>query len=164
MAEITLKGNPVHTSGDLPAVGSTAKDFSLVKQDLSEATLESFAGKKKILNIYPSLDTPVCAVTIKQFHAEVSARDDVVVLHISKDLPFAAKRFATAEGLENAETLSAYRSAFGEDYGVRVVDGPLAGLCSRAVIVLDENNKVLYTEQVPEITEEPDYTAALEVL
>jgi thiol peroxidase len=161
MAEITLRGNPVHTSGELPAVGSTVEDFSLVRQDLTEATLESYAGKKKILNIYPSLDTPVCGITIKRFHAEVTGRDDVVILHISKDLPFAAKRFTMAEGIENAETLSAFRSDFDQVYGLRMVDGPLAGLCSRSVIVLDENNKVLYTEQVPEITHEPDYEQAL---
>ena len=161
MARITLKGNPINTSGHLPAVGSPAKDFNLVKQDLSTATLASFAGKKKILNIFASLDTSVCATSIKKFHEHAAKKPDVVVLNISADLPFAAKRFCGAEGVENAVTLSAFRSTFAEDYGLKIVDGPLAGLCSRAVVVLDEKNHVLYTEQVPEIGQEPDYQKAL---
>lgn len=161
MARITLKGNPINTSGNLPAVGSQAKDFSLVKQDLSEASLGSFAGKKKILNIYVSLDTGICAASIKKFHQEAAKKPNVVVLNISADLPFASKRFCGAEGIENAVTLSTFRSKFADDYGLRMIEGPLAGLCARSVIVLDENNKVLYTEQVPEIGQEPNYDKAL---
>ncbi len=161
MARITLKGNPINTSGTLPAVGSQAKDFSLVKQDLSTATLASFAGKKKILNIYVSVDTGVCATSLKKFHERAAKKAGTVVLNISGDLPFAAKRFCGAEGIENAVTLSAFRSSFADDYGLRIVDGPLTGLCSRSVIVLDENNRVLHTEQVPEIGQEPDYDKAL---
>lgn len=161
MARITLKGNPINTSGELPAVGSQAKDFKLVKQDLSEASLASFAGKKKILNIYVSLDTGICATSIKTFHQEAAKKPNLAVLNISADLPFASKRFCGSEGIENAVTLSTFRSKFADDYGLRIADGPLAGLCSRAVVVLDENNKVLYTEQVPEIGQEPDYAKAL---
>ena len=164
MARITLKGNPIQTSGTLPSVGSKAKDFKLAKQDLSEATLESFAGKKKILNIFPSLDTAVCAKSVKQFYERAGTRKDLVVLNISADLPFAAKRFCSVEGIENVVTLSTLRSSFPDDYGLRIIDGPLAGLCSRCVIVLDENNKVLATEQVPEIAQEPDYGKALAAL
>ena len=161
MARITLKGNPINTSGTLPAVGSQAKDFSLVKQDLSAATLASFAGKKKILNIFVSLDTSICANSIKKFHEAAAKKTNLVVLNISGDLPFAAKRFCGAEGIENAVTLSAFRSSFADDYGLRLLDGPLQGLCARSVIVLDENNRVLHTEQVPEIGQEPDYAKAL---
>ncbi len=161
MARITLKGNPINTSGNLPAVGSQAKNFSLVRQDLSTATLATFAGKKKLLNVYPSIDTPVCATSVKKFHEEAAKKANVVVLNISADLPFAAKRFCGIEGIENAATLSTFRSGFARDYGLDIVDGPLAGLCSRAVLVLDENNRVLYTEQVPEIAQEPDYDKAL---
>ena len=164
MARITLKGNPIQTSGTLPSVGSKAKDFKLAKQDLSEATLESFAGKKKILNIFPSLDTAICAKSVKQFYERAGTRKDLVVLNISADLPFAAKRFCSVEGIENVVTLSTLRSSFPDDYGLRILDGPLAGLCSRCVIVLDENNKVLATEQVPEIAQEPDYAKALAAL
>jgi thioredoxin-dependent peroxiredoxin len=165
MAKIKLKGNPVTTSGDLPAVGSTAKDFSLVALDLSEKGLSSFPGKKKVLNVYPSLDTPTCATSVKSFHAKIAGRDDVVVLNISADLPFAGKRFCAAEGIENAHVLSTFRNAsFMKDYGLQIVDSPLAGLCSRAVIVVDENGKILHTEQVGEIADEPNYDAALKVL
>ncbi len=164
MAEITLKGNPVHTSGDLPAKGDKITDFKLVDVDLAEKSLADFSGKKKILNIYPSLDTPVCATSVKNFHAKAADRDDAVVLNISADLPFASKRFCGAEGVENAEVLSTFRSGFGEDYGVLIIDGPLAGLMSRAVIVVDENDKVVHTQQVGEITDEPDYDAALAAL
>jgi len=161
MARITLKGNPINTSGNLPAVGSQAKDFNLVRQDLSTATLATFAGKKKILNVYPSIDTPVCAASVKKFHEQAAKMATLVVLNISADLPFAAKRFCGSEGIENATTLSTFRSSFAKDYGLDIVDGPLAGLCSRSVLVLDENNRVLYTEQVPEIAQEPDYAKAL---
>lgn len=161
MARITLKGNPINTSGNLPAVGSQAKDFQLVQQDLSTATLASFAGKKKILNVFPSLDTAVCATSVKKFHEHAAKKSNLVVLNISADLPFAAKRFCGAEGVENAVTLSAFRSSFADDYGLKIVEGPLSGLCSRAVIVLDEKDHVIHTEQVPEIAQEPDYLRAL---
>lgn len=164
MAEITLKGNPVHTNGSLPSTGDTITDFRLVGLDLSEKTLKDYAGKKKILNIYPSLDTPTCALSVENFHAKASARDGLVVLNISADLPFAGKRFCGAQGIENAEVLSTFRSGFGEDYGVMITDGPLEGLLSRAVIVVDEDNVVKHTEQVAEIADEPDYDAALAAL
>lgn len=164
MATITLKGNPVHTNGELPAVGDTITDFRLVDTGLAEKTLKDFAGKKKILNIYPSLDTPTCALSVKSFHQKAAQRGDLVVLNISADLPFASKRFCAAEGIENAAVLSTFRSGFGEDYGVLITDGPLEGLMSRAVIVVDENNKVLHTEQVGEIADEPNYDAALKAL
>ena len=161
MARISLKGNPINTSGELPSIGSPVKDFELVKQDLSTATLASFSGKKKILNVFPSIDTAVCAASVKKFFARAKDKPNLVVLNISADLPFAAKRFCGAEGVETAITLSTFRSRFADDYGLKIVDGPLSGLCSRAVIVLDENNRVLQTEQVPEITQEPDYDRAL---
>ena len=165
MAQITLKGNPVNTSGELPAVGTTAKGFTLVASDLSEKSLSDYAGKKKVLNVYPSLDTPTCATSVKSFHAKLADRDDVVVLNISADLPFAGKRFCAAEGIENAEVLSTFRDdSFMENYGLKIVDGPLAGLASRAVIVLDGDDKVLYTEQVGEIADEPDYDKAAAAL
>ncbi|MHC5011482.1 MAG: thiol peroxidase [Planctomycetota bacterium] len=164
MATITLKGNPFQTSGTLPAVGSTAPDFDLVRQDLSAANLATFAGLKKVLNVFPSVDTPVCAVSLKTFNEKAASVAGVVVLNVSADLPFAFKRFCGAEGIEGAETLSTFRSAFAKDYGLEIVDGPLAGLCSRAVLVLDEDDKVVYTEQVPEIGQEPNYDAALGAL
>lgn len=163
MATITLKGNEIHTNGDLPAVGSTAPDFKLVDADLNDCTLASYAGKKKLLNIVPSLDTPVCAVSTKQFNS--TARDDSVMLVIAADLPFAMSRFCGAEGVDKVIPLSMMRSKnFAKDYGVLITDGPLAGITARAVVVLDENNKVLYTELVPEIAQEPDYTKALAAL
>lgn len=159
MATITLRGNPVETSGELPAVGSTAPDFSLLKQDLTRVSLKDFPGKK-VLNIFPSIDTPVCATSVRKFN-QLVADKGVTVLAISEDLPFALKRFCGAEGIEKVVPLSAFRSSFGKDYGVELKTGPLAGLCSRAVVVLDENNKVVYAEQVPEIGQEPNYDAAL---
>jgi thiol peroxidase len=164
MATITLRGNPIHTSGDLPAVGTKAPAFELVRQDLSTASLATWAGKKKILNVFPSLDTGICAASVKAFSARSDSLGDAVVLDISADLPFAAKRFCNAEGVEGAITLSAFRSTFARDYGLQIADGPMKGLCSRAVIVLDEDDTVLYTEQVPEIGQEPDYDAALAAL
>ena len=163
MAKITFKGNDVQTAGTLPAVGDAVKDFKLVRQDLSEASLETFAGKKKVLNIFPSIDTGICAMSVKAFQSKLNS-DDTVVLHVSLDLPFAQKRFCGAEGVENAETLSGFRSSFGEDFGVAMTDGPMAGLYSRAVVVVDADNKVLHAEQVPEIVQEPDYDAALKAL
>ncbi len=164
MAVIKLKGNPIHTSGTLPGVGSQAPNFSLVRQDLSEVTLSTFDGKRKVLNIFPSLDTSVCANTVHHFHEKIPNTDQVIVLNISKDLPFAHERFCGTKGLLHVETLSAFRSTFATDYGLEIIDGPLASLCSRVVIVLDENNNILYTEQVPEITEEPNYDEVLKVL
>ena len=161
MATITLKGNPIHTIGNLPKVGSTAPNFKLTKTDLTEATLADFSGKKKILNIFPSVDTGVCATSVKTFYAKTRTLPNIVVLNISADLPFAQKRFCGTEGIENAVSLSTFRSTFGKDWGVTITDGPLVGLCSRAVVVLDENNKVLYAEQVPEIAQEPNYEATL---
>jgi thiol peroxidase len=162
MSTITHKGAPVHTSGSLPAVGSKAPDFKLTRGDLTEASLADFAGKKKILNIVPSLDTGVCAASAKRFEKEAGALGDTVILTISRDLPFAQKRFCTAEGVTHVVPLSELRDrAFGKAYGVELVDGKLAGLLSRAVVVLDAHDKVLYTEQVPEIGQEPNYEAAL---
>lgn len=164
MATITLKGNAIHTSGSLPTVGSPSPDFALVKVDLSTATLASYAGKKKILNVFPSIDTPVCAASVRAFNAKAAALQGTVVLNIAADLPFALKRFCGAEGIQAAEALSSFRSTFAEDFGLKIVDGPLAGLSSRAVLILDESNTVIYAEQVPEIAQEPNYEAALAVL
>ena len=164
MAQIAFKGSPVHTTGELPAVGSAAPAFDLVAQDLTAAGLETFAGTKKVLNVFPSLDTGVCATSVRTFNQKAAGRDGVVVLNISADLPFAAKRFCVAEGIEGAHTLSTYRSTFAKDYGLELVDGPLAGLCSRVVLVLDEADEVVYAEQVPDIVQEPNYDAALAAL
>lgn len=165
MATVTLEGNPINTNGELPAVGSQAPDFRLVTTDLADVTLGDYAGKKKLLNIVPSLDTPVCATSTKKFNDQAKARDDMVVLVISADLPFASGRFCTAEGLENVVTLSMMRSRnFAKDYGVLIDDGPLAGITARAVVVLDDNDKVVYTQLVPEIVQEPDYEPALAAL
>lgn len=164
MTQINFKGNPVHTAGTLPSKGQKVPDFKLVKNDLTEATLTTYQGKKKVLNIFPSIDTGVCATSVRTFNKEAVDLPGTVVLNISADLPFAQKRFCGAEGIQNTETLSTFRSSFSNDYGVTLLDSPLAGLCSRAVIVLDENNTVIYSEQVSEITQEPNYTAALKSL
>lgn len=164
MAKITLKGNPVNTSGQLPNVGTVAPQFKLVRGDLSEVALENYAGKRKVLNIFPSVDTGTCATSVRTFNKQASDLRNTVVLNISADLPFAQSRFCGAEGIKSVETLSSFRSSFAKDYGLLIQDGPLAGLCSRAVIVLDENNKVLYNEQVSEIVNEPNYAAALQSL
>jgi thiol peroxidase len=164
MSTITLKGNEVHTIGTLPSVGTTIKDFALVDSGLNVKTLETFEGKKKVFNIFPSIDTPTCAASSRKFNEEASKLDNTVVINISKDLPFALGRFCAAEGLNNVETLSDFRSSFGDDYEVTITDSPLKGLLSRAVIVADENNKVVYTEQVSEIADEPNYNAALTAL
>lgn len=164
MAKITLKGNAINTAGNLPSIGAAAPGFKLVKTDLAEVTLASYAGKKKVLNIFPSLDTPVCATSVRRFNQDAAKMPNTVVLNISADLPFAHKRFCAAEGINNVENLSTFRSGFADDYKVKIVDGPLAGVCSRAVIVLDEHDKVKYVEQVPEITQEPNYEAALKAL
>lgn len=164
MAKITLKGNEINSLGNLPEVGSTLKDFELVGQDLSVKTLSDFDGKRKVLNIFPSIDTGICAASARHFNVDVTNLENTVVINISKDLPFALGRFCAAEGLDKVESLSDFRGSFGEDYGVTLADSPLKGLLSRAVIVADENNKVLYTEQVPEIVQEPDYDKALNAL
>jgi len=165
MAAITLHGDPINTNGDLPAVGDAAPDFSLTTGDLADVTLTDFAGKKKLLNIVPSLDTGVCATSTKKFNEAAAAHADAVFLTISADLPFAQGRFCEAENVDVVKTLSTMRSpSFAEDYGVKIVDGPLAGITARAVVVIDENNKVVYTELVPEIGQEPNYEAALAAL
>jgi len=162
MATVTLKGNPIHTNGDLPAVGSAAPDFNLVTKDLADVKLGAYKGKKKILSIVPSLDTSVCATSTKKFNEYAKGRDDLVVLTISADLPFAQGRFCSAEGIDNVITLSMMRSRnFAKDYGVLIQDGPLAGIMARAVVVLDDYDKVMYTELVPEIGQEPNYDRAL---
>jgi thiol peroxidase len=165
MARITLKGNPISTVGNLPAVGTKAPDFRLVDETLTDRRLADYGHKIKILNIVPSLDTSVCALSAKKFDAEVAKLANVVVLNISCDLPFAASRFCKTEGVKNIVTLSQMRDkSFGKDYGVEILDGPLAGILSRAVVVLDGTNMVRYTEQVPEIGQEPDYNKALEAV
>ena len=165
MATITLQGNACNTNGELPEVGSTAPDFTLVDAKLNDVHLDAFPGKKKVLNIVPSLDTPTCATSTKKFNELVAERDDVVVLVVSADLPFASGRFCGMEGLENVLPLSLMRGkAFAKDYGVLITDGPLAGITARAVVALDADNRVLYTQLVPEIADEPDYDAALAAL
>jgi len=162
MAKITLKGNPINTSGTLPSKGSRAPEFTLVKSDLGNQTLSDLKGKKLILNIFPSLDTSVCAISVRKFNQMAAGKNNVVVLAISKDLPFAHKRFCTTEGITNVETLSGFRdSSFGKLYGVDIIDGPMAGLYARSVVVVDGNGKVIYSQLVPEITQEPDYDSAL---
>lgn len=164
MAQVTFKGSPVQTVGDLPAAGSAAPDFTLVKRDLSETTLADYKGRNLVLNIFPSIDTGVCAASVRVFNSKAAGLDGTDVLCVSMDLPFAHQRFCGTEKIENAETASAFRSAFGDHYGVTIKEGPLAGLFARAVVVIDESGKVIYTELVPEIAEEPDYDAALAAL
>jgi len=161
MTTTKLQGNPVEIFGDLPKLNSTVKNIELIKNDLSVATLENYKNKKKVLNIFPSIDTGVCATSIRQFNKMATELKNTVVLNISMDLPFAQSRFCGAEGIKNCETLSGFRSHFGEDFGVKITSSPLAGLYARSVIILDENNKVIYSELVPEITQEPNYQAAL---
>ena len=165
MAKITLQGNEINTIGELPKVGSKLLAFKLTKGDLSDVSLADFAGKKLIFNIVPSLDTGVCAASAKRFEAEVQKLVDTVVLTVSNDLPFAQDRFCKAKDITNVVTLSQLRDrAFGRDFGVEIVDGPLAGLLSRAVVVADKAGNVIYTQQVPEIVQEPDYTAVLDAV
>lgn len=162
MKTVSFKGNSVHVKGNFPQIGDQAKDFTLVKSDLSELALSSLQGKKVILNIFPSLDTAVCAMSVRKFNELAAKTNNTVVLAISKDLPFAHGRFCTTEGIQNVTGLSAFRnSSFGDDYGVNMTDGPLAGLFARAVVIIDEKGKVKYTELVPEISQEPDYEKAL---
>ncbi len=158
MADVMLKGNLIHTSGHLPDIGSKAPTFRLTGTDLNDITLEKFSGKRLILNIFPSLDTDVCAASVRRFNQMAGKMDNTVVLCISRDLPFAHKRFCVAEGIENVVSLSELRDLnFGNAYGVRILDGPLAGLLARSVVVIDTNGTVKYSEQVPEITQEPNY-------
>jgi thiol peroxidase len=165
MAHITLGGNPIQTIGELPAVGTKAPNFTLVKEDLSTITLDDLKGKKVILNIFPSIDTGVCATSVRTFNQKASEINNTTVLCVSKDLPFAQKRFCGAEGLEQVVNASDFRNGdFGKDYGLTIVDSVLQGLHSRVVIVLDENGVVKYTEQVPEIAQEPNYVACLAAL
>ena len=162
MATVTLGGNPVKTSGELPQIGSKAPDFKLVKTDLSTASLQDYAGTKLVLNIFPSVDTGTCAASVRAFNAKASELENTKVLCISRDLPFAQKRFCGAEGLENVENLSDFNTGnFGKSYGLELSESVLSGLHSRVVIVLDENGVVKYAEQVPEIADEPNYEAAL---
>lgn len=165
MASITLGGNPINTSGELPAVGSKLSDFKLVATDLSVADLTSFAGKKLVLNIFPSIDTGTCAASVRKFNESAANLENTVVLCVSRDLPFAQKRFCGAEGLENVVNLSDFASGeFGKNNGLEITDGPLAGLHSRVIIVTDANGVITHTEQVAEIADEPNYEAALAVL
>ena len=165
MAKITLRGNPISTSGSLPEKGSKAPAFSLVKSDLSTLTLEELAGKKIILHISPSLDTGICATAVRKFNVVAAGMENTVVLAITKDLPFAHGRFCSTEGIDNVTTLSGFRdTAFGKAYGVDILDGPMAGLYARSIVVIDEKGKVVYTELVPEIVQEPDYDRALAAL
>lgn len=162
MAKITFKGSAVNTSGELPAKGSVAPDFTLVKSDLSEVSLKDLKGKKLILNIFPSLDTGVCAASVRRFNKEAAGLSNTVILAVSADLPFAAGRFCTTEGIDNVHPASVYRNPeFADKYGVLMVDGPLKGLLARSIVVIDEEGKVVYTELVPEITTDPNFEAAL---
>ncbi len=165
MAKITFKGTPINTIGDLPEVGEKAPGFTLTKRDLSDTSFDDFKGKRIVLNIFPSIDTQVCATSVRRFNVEASKLKNSVVLCISADLPFAHERFCGAEGIEDVISLSCFRSeAFGKDYGVKITSGPLSGLLSRAVVIVDESGRVIYTEQVPEIAQEPNYEAALAAL
>lgn len=165
MSTVTLGGNPIEVAGDFPKIGDTAPAFSLVATDLSDVTLDAYAGKRKVLNIVPSLDTPTCQASTRKFNAEASALANTVVLVVAADLPFAMKRFCETEGLSNVVSLSTMRGrAFLRDYGVDIASGPLVGVTARAVVVLDEANKVIHAQLVPEIKDEPDYAAALAAL
>ena len=161
MAQITLRGNPINTVGELPAVGSPAPAFTLTGNDLGPVGNDQFSGKTVVLNIFPSVDTPVCATSVRTFN-ERAAATGATVVNVSKDLPFAQKRFCGAEGIENVTTASAFRGSFGEDYGVALADGPMAGLLGRAIVVIGADGNVVYTELVPEIAQEPNYDAALD--
>ena len=161
MATVTLKGNPFETVGDLPSVGTSAPGFTLTKTDLSDLTLESLAGKTVVLNIFPSIDTPTCATSVREFNVKAASLENTVVLCISEDLPFALNRFCGAEGIENVVSVSTFRSNFGSEYGVGFLTGPLQGLLSRSVVVIDVDGRVVYTEQVAETADEPNYVAAL---
>ena len=165
MAQITLRGNAIETVGDLPAVGSNAPDFTLVKSDLAEVSLKDYEGKRVGLNIFPSIDTPVCSASVRRFNQEAAGLENTVVLSISADLPFAHQRFCESEGIENVDSLSVFRDqSFGTDYGVQIATGPIRGLLSRVVVIIDASGEVTYTEQVPEIGQDPDFDKALTAL
>lgn len=165
MASITLGGNPIETTGSLPSIGSKAADFTLTNSEMASKSLSDYDGQRKILNIFPSVDTGVCAASARKFNEEASKLDNTKILCISRDLPFAQKRFCAAEGIENVEMLSDFKDgSFGKNYGLEIKGGAFQGLHSRVVLVLDENNKVIYSEQVPEIAQEPDYASAIKVL
>lgn len=165
MSTVNLDGNPIEVSGSFPKPGETAPAFTLTNSGLEEVTLDNWTGQRKILNIIPSIDTGVCAASTRKFNEKASGLDNTVVLVVSADLPFAAARFCGAEGLQDVVTLSSFRNySFQQDYGVAIQSGPLAGLCARAVVVLDENNKVIHSQLVDEIKNEPDYDAALKAL
>ncbi len=164
MATVTLKGNELQTVGTLPEAGTQAPDFKLVKADLSEVSLSDYTGKKLILNIFPSIDTPTCATSVRKFNQQAAECENTAVLCVSADLPFALGRFCGAEGIDNVEAASGFRASFGEDYGLTFSTGPLAGLYSRSVVIIDESGKVIYTEQVAETADEPDYQSALDAL
>lgn len=164
MTIVTLKGNKIETVGELPEIGSAAPDFTLVKPDLSEATLQDFRGRRLVLNIFPSVDTGTCAMSVRAFNEQATGLENTAVLCVSKDLPFALGRFCGAEGIKNVAAVSGFRSGFGEDYGLTFKTGPLQGLYSRSVVVIDESGKVIYTQQVAETADEPDYAAAIEAL
>ncbi|GAA1744709.1 thiol peroxidase [Rothia terrae] len=164
MAETKFQGTEVHTVGELPAVGALAPAFLTVNTDLEDVSADKYSGKNIVLNIFPSIDTGVCAQSVRQFNQDATKLENTVVVGVSQDLPFALGRFCAAEGIENVEATSAFRSSFGEDYGVKMEDGPLAGLLARAVVIINTEGEVIYTELVPEITEEPNYQAALDAL
>lgn len=164
MAEILLKGHPIHTLSELPAVGLKAPDFLLCANDLSDKSLSDYAGKRIILNIFPSIDTAVCAASVRRFNAEANQIENTVVLCVSADLPFAQARFCGAEGLNNVVTLSSFRSNFADAYGVKIVDGPMNSLCARAIVIINENGHVIYQELVSDIVLEPNYEKAIEIL
>lgn len=164
MGSLTFKGTAFHTEGVVPVMGSKAPDFELVRSNLSEVTLEDYKGKRKVLNVFPSIDTTTCAKSVHRFNKEASFFPDVQILNVSVDLPFAHKRFCVNEGIDRSETLSGFRTTFGTDYGVLIIDGPLKGLYARTVLILDEDDHVLYVEQVSEIANEPNYEGALMAL
>ncbi len=164
MAQITLKGNAINTNSELPSIGSIAPDFTSVKNDLSEVSLSELKGKRVILNIFPSVDTGTCATSVRAFNQKAASLENTSILCVSADLPFALGRFCGAEGIESVITSSSFRSDFAENYGVKIIDGPLKGVCARSIVVIDENGKVLYTELVPETVNEPNYDAAIAVL
>lgn len=164
MAQVLLRGNPVNTVGELPAVGAAAPDFTLVNAQLGEVKLADFAGKKFVISVFPSIDTPTCATSTRKFNQEVTKHQGINVVTVSADLPFALTRFCAAEGIENVHTLSSFRSSFGQDYGLTLAEGPLKGVLARAVLVVDESGKVVHTELVENVSDEPNYEAALKAL
>lgn len=164
MVTITFQNHPVHTCGELPAIGNEAPNFSLANRELQNVTLENYAGKRKILNIVPSLDTPTCAASARKFNQKAAGLENTVVLMVSADLPFAQCRFCEIEGLDDVEALSTFRSHFATDYGVQISDSALEGLTARAVVIIDEQDKILYTQLVPELAHEPDYEAVFTAL